>query len=189
VDEAHATGCFGPRGAGLVDELGLRDKVLATVHTGGKALGLFGAYVCGGRVLKDLLINRCRHLIFTTALPPAVAQWWLEMLPRVQAGDDLRRRLHQNARFFRERVALHGCTPLGRDFIVPMVMGEDRKALAAAEALQAQGYDIRAIRPPTVPPGTARLRVSIHADHATGTLEELAAATKAASRAASAPGD
>src|SRR5262249_43276260 len=76
VDEAHATGCFGPRGSGLVDAAGLRGEVLATVHTGGKALGVVGAYVCGSARLKELLVNRCRHLIFTTALPPAVGAWW-----------------------------------------------------------------------------------------------------------------
>src|SRR5262249_39947709 len=75
VDEAHATGCFGPTGGGCVDSAGLRRRVLATVHTGGKALGVAGAYVCGSALLRDLLVNLCRHFVFTTALPPAVGSW------------------------------------------------------------------------------------------------------------------
>ena len=82
VDEAHSTGCFGPRGPGCVAAAGVRDRVLATVHTGGKALGLPGAYLCGSALLKEYLTNRCRHLIFTTALPPAVGAWWCGASPR-----------------------------------------------------------------------------------------------------------
>src|SRR2546428_10277688 len=85
VDEAHATGCFGPTGSGCVDAAGLRGRVLATVHAGGKALGVAGAYVCGSALLRELLINRCRHLIFTTALPPVMGAWWLDALSRVRA--------------------------------------------------------------------------------------------------------
>src|SRR5206468_6092509 len=87
VDEAHATGCFGPAGSGCVDAAGLRSQVLATVHTGGKALGVAGAYVCGPARLKELLVNRCRHFIFTTALPAAIGAWWRDALIRVRADD------------------------------------------------------------------------------------------------------
>lgn len=172
VDEAHATGCFGPAGSGLVDALGLRKRVLATVHTGGKALGVTGAYVVGSWLLRDILVNRCRHQIFTTALPPQVAQWWLEMLPRVQADEASRRRLHDNASFFRD--LLRGMELRGGHFIVPLVLGDDTRAVTAAERLQSAGFDIRAIRPPTVPAGTSRLRISIHADHKPSDLEHLA---------------
>src|SRR5262249_52939765 len=96
VDEAHATGCFGPTGAGLVDALGLRSQVLATVHTGGKALGVPGAYVCGSARMKEYLVNRCRHLIFTTALPPRVGEWWLQAIARVQKESERRERLRAN---------------------------------------------------------------------------------------------
>src|SRR5438445_5233067 len=85
VDEAHSTGCFGPAGSGCVDAAGLRARVLATVHTGGKALGAAGAYICGSTLLKELLINRCRHFMFTTALPATVGAWWLDALKPVQA--------------------------------------------------------------------------------------------------------
>ena len=175
VDEAHATGCFGPAGSGLVDQLGLRPRVLATIHTGGKALAAPGAYVAGSRLLKDYLVNRCRHLLFTTALPPQIASWWLQTLPRVQADEAARTRLHANARQFRAALAEAGLMPGGTQYIVPVVIGADAAALRAAESLQAQGYDLRAIRPPTVPPGTARLRISIHADHPADLLRQVAA--------------
>jgi len=165
VDEAHATGCLGPLGSGLVDDLGLRARVLATIHTGGKALGVPGAYVCGSVLLKEYLVNRCRHLIFTTALPPRIGAWWLDAIGRVQAADDLRTRLAQNVRVFRDALAEDGISGPGSDYIVPILLGADSRAMAVAAALQEAGYDIRAIRPPTVPLGESRLRVSIHADH------------------------
>jgi 8-amino-7-oxononanoate synthase len=174
VDEAHATGCFGATGAGLVDALGLRERVLATVHTGGKALGVPGAYVAGSRTLKELLVNRCRQFIFTTALPPMIAAWWLEALPRVQADHAARERLHSNARALRANLARWGVEAAGEHYIVPVRIGQDARAVAVAERLQQQGYDIRAIRPPTVPENTARLRISVHADHDLAQLEAAA---------------
>lgn len=174
VDEAHATGCFGDTGSGLVDALGLRDRVLATVHTGGKALGVPGAYVTGSRLLRDLLVNRCRHFLFTTALPPQVADWWLSMLHDVRLDHDTRNRLHANAAFFRERLATSGLSLGGSHYLVPVVIGDDAQAMQAAQRLQDAGFDIRAIRPPTVPVGTARLRISIHADHDPVLLVRLA---------------
>src|SRR5207247_421755 len=159
----HATGCFGPAGSGLVDALGLRGRVLATIHTGGKALGVAGAYVCGSVLLRELLVNRCRHFIYTTALPPAVGAWWLDTLPRVRADDEGRFLLHEAAAAFRAALSRHGITAPGRDFIVPVVLGGDAAAVEAAHQLRAAGWDIRAVRPPSVPAGTARLRLSIHA--------------------------
>jgi 8-amino-7-oxononanoate synthase len=176
VDEAHSTGCFGPAGSGCVDAAGLRARVLATMHTGGKALAVAGGYVCGSVLLKELLINRCRHFIFTTALPAAIGAWWLDALSRVRADDAGRAALHQAAATFRTRLAHHGVSALGGHYIVPIVLGEDNHAVQAAGRLQNAGWDIRAIRPPSVPPGSARLRISIHADH----LEETLAAAVAA---------
>jgi 8-amino-7-oxononanoate synthase len=176
VDEAHATGCLGPAGSGLVDAVGLRERVLATVHTGGKALGVCGAYVCGSAQLKELLVNRCRHFVFTTALPPAVGVWWREALQRVALDERGRELLHQGVRIFRGALAEHGVATLGERYIVPVVLGADGRAVEAARRLCAAGWDIRAIRPPTVPTGTARLRISIHADHDRETLLGVAAA-------------
>ncbi len=182
VDEAHSTGCYGPGGAGCVNAAGLRSRVLATVHTGGKSLGVTGAYICGPRLLKEYLVNKCRHLIFTTALPPAIAEWWLGVPGRVQADTDGRQRLHANAAAFRAALAAHGVPAAGTEYVVPILLGDDERAVAAAARLQEQGFDIRAIRPPSVPAGTARLRISIHADHDPATLNHLAAAVGEAVR-------
>ena len=176
VDEAHSTGCFGPGGSGLVDELGLRSRVLATVHTGGKALGVPGAYICCSALLKEVLINRCRQLLYTTALPPVVGGWWLEALARVRADDAGRRRLHDNARLFREELRARSTHAGAQHFIVPVIVGDDGRAVRAAASLQRAGFDIRAIRPPSVAEGTARLRISIHADHDADTMRRAAAA-------------
>jgi 8-amino-7-oxononanoate synthase len=176
VDEAHATGCFGVRGAGLVEVAGVRDRVLATVHTGGKALGVTGAYVCGARQLQELLINRCRPFIFTTALPPAIGAWWLQAIPFVQQDEEGRTALHQGVALFRSLLAERGIKPAGNDYIVPVILGTDQQAVQAAQQLQEAGFDIRAIRPPTVPPGTSRLRLSLHADHERDTLTQAATA-------------
>jgi 8-amino-7-oxononanoate synthase len=173
VDEAHATGCFGEQGSGMVDALGLRDRVLASVHTGGKALAVPGAYIIGSRLLKDWLVNRCRHFIFTTALPPSIASWWLDALELVANDHARRQTLHERARDFRKAVTTSGISVGGSEYIATITLGADARAVAAAQALQAQGLDIRAIRPPTVPLGTARLRISIHADHELAVLEKL----------------
>ena len=180
VDEAHSTGCFGPRGAGLVDQASLRSRVLASIHTGGKALGLHGAYICGSKLLKEYLINRCRHLIFTTALPAAIGAWWRERIPQIQADDAARSLLHLNAAIFRSRLAEYGIAPPGGHFVVPVIVGQDEPAVRAAKALQERGYDVRAIRPPSVPQGTCRLRISIHADHDPLVLIQLADAIASA---------
>jgi 8-amino-7-oxononanoate synthase len=163
-----------------VDESGVRDRVLATVHTGGKALGVCGAYVCGSARLKELLVNRCRHLIFTTALPPAVAEWWRDALSVVKADHTGRRTLHDNAARFRALLAVSGVNAQGDGYVVPVVLGADARAVAVAARLRERGYDVRAIRAPSVPPDTARLRISIHADHDPATLAGLAAALREA---------
>jgi 8-amino-7-oxononanoate synthase len=176
VDEAHSTGCFGPDGSGCVDAAGLRGRVLATVHTGGKAFGVCGAYVCVPAALRELLINRCRHFIFTTALPPAVGVWWREALTRVRADHVGRAALHKAAATFRAELARHGIPAHGEHYVVPILVGEDGPAVRIAGRLQAAGWDIRAIRPPSVPKGTARLRIAIHADHEPQTLIAAASA-------------
>jgi 8-amino-7-oxononanoate synthase len=180
VDEAHSTGCYGDTGSGCVDHDGLRNRVLATIHTGGKALGVFGAYIAGSRLLKDYLINKCRHLIFTTALPAECGRWWLEMLPKVSTDQDGREALHTGARLCRDELTRHGIPTLGSEYIVPVVIGDDPTAVRVAAAIRDAGFDVRAIRPPSVPPGTARVRVSIHADHTAEQLRELAAAFRQA---------
>lgn len=182
VDEAHSTGCFGPTGTGCVDAAGVRDRVLASVHTGGKALAVPGAYIAGSRLLKEYLTNRCRHLIFTTALPPAVGSWWTVAIDRVQNDSAGRERLNANASRLRSALTAGGVTAWGTEYVVPVVVGDDHRAVAAAARVREQGFDVRAIRPPSVPAGTARLRISVHADHQPTDLTRLAAAVADALR-------
>lgn len=182
VDEAHSTGCFGPTGSGCVDAAGLRSRVLATVHTGGKALGVCGAYVCGSAQLRDLLINRCRHFIYTTALPPIIGTWWLDTLARVRTDHAGRAALHRGAATFWAELSRRGVAAPGSHYIIPILLGDDGRAVRAAHRMSEAGWDIRAIRPPSVPLGTARLRVSVHADHSPEALVAAAAAVAAALR-------
>ena len=173
VDEAHATGCFGPLGSGIVDSLNLRERVLATIHTGGKALAVPGAYIAGTRLLKELLVNRCRQLIFTTALPPQIGAWWLDSLELVSADDPSRQMLRERCVSFRKECYLRNITVGGQHYVATIVLGPDASTVQAAQSLQNAGCDVRAVRPPTVPPGTARLRIAIHADHDCDTLRNL----------------
>ncbi len=174
VDEAHSTGCYGPNGSGLVDALHLRSRVLATVHTGGKALGLCGAYICGSHLLKEYLVNRCRHLIFTTALPPLLGAYWCKGIQRVISDNLGRESLFHNVELFRSLLHGSGWDIRGKSYIVPIVVGEDSKAVRLAQKLWLRGWDIRAIRPPSVPEYSARLRISLHADHTPECLQDLA---------------
>ena len=160
LDEAHGTGVFGPSGRGLSSGLdGLHNVV--TLHTCGKAMGVEGALICGPRILVDYLINRARAFIFSTAPSPLMAVAASAALDRIKQAGDLRERLKTLMVDASENI----CAPLGlpapRSQIVPVILGEDRRAMAAAAVLQQAGFDVRGIRPPTVPPGTSRLRISL----------------------------
>jgi glycine C-acetyltransferase/8-amino-7-oxononanoate synthase len=183
VDEAHATGCVGPGGRGSVAAAGLTDEVDVIVGTLGKALGGYGAYVCGSRELMDFLINSARPFIFSTAPPPpvvAAAQAALEIL--VESPDRVER-LSQNAAALREGLRAEGLEPIGSDTqIVPLVVGEAGDAMTLCERLLAQGVFAQAIRPPTVPPGTCRLRLTTMATHQIADLRRAAAMIGSATR-------
>lgn len=167
IDEAHATGVHGRGGRGLAAALEGRENIL-TLHTCGKALGVFGALVCLPRILRDFLVNRCRAFIFATAPSPLLAACVRAALPIVERADDrrlaLRSRIALAQRELQERCGV--AAPQSQ--IAPVIVGSDARALALAAAMQANGYDIRAIRPPTVPEGTARLRIALtlHTDEA-----------------------
>ncbi|NTE58960.1 8-amino-7-oxononanoate synthase [Agrobacterium tumefaciens] len=160
VDEAHATGIFGPDGRGLAAELEGRSNVVA-LHTCGKALGLSGALVSLPAVLADFLVNRARGFIYSTAPSPLMAAAVREAL-RVVADEGWRRlRLAELMNFAGEELRSRlGITPSGSQ-IMPVVIGDNARSLAVAARLRDGGFDVRAIRPPTVPEGTARLRLSI----------------------------
>ncbi len=161
VDEAHATGLYGPRGAGRVEELGLRDRVLATVHTGGKALGAGGAWVAGPPWLRDLLVNRARSFVFTTAPLPVLAAALEGALDVVDAEPERRTEVHRKAALLRAALVEHGVEAPGQAPIVPVIVGDNEAAVALQDVLASEGFDARAVRPPTVPSGTARLRVTV----------------------------
>ena len=175
VDEAHATGTIGPGGSGSVAAAGLTGEVDVIVGTLGKALGGYGAYVCGSAQLVDFLINSARPFIFSTAPPPpavAAAHAALELLTE---QPKLVERLGANAAALRDGLRGEGLEPIGADTqIVPLVIGEAEDAMALSERLLAEGVFAQAIRPPTVPPGTCRLRLTTMATHRIADLRHAA---------------
>lgn len=175
VDDAHGFGVMGAQGGGVAEALGLgQDALPVLVGTLGKAFGTFGAFVAGSDALIEYLINSARSYIFTTALPPAVAAATRESLRLIRDGHELRERLHDNIAHFRR-----GATGLGLDLmpsetpIQPLILGGNDRALAWSAALQERGLLVGAIRPPTVPTGTARLRVTLTAGHVPADVDRL----------------
>jgi len=164
VDEAHAVGTRGDTGAGLLEEAGVQDEVLVSMSPAGKALGVAGALVAGRAWAIDYLVQRARSFIFSTAAPPAMAHALLASLDVVRDEPWRREQLRAVASQLRSRLREDGVVvQTGDSHIVPIHIGANDAAVAIAAALQADGFDVRAVRPPTVPAGTARLRVSVHA--------------------------
>lgn len=161
VDEAHATGMYGERGSGRVEELGLRDRVAATIHTGGKALGCGGAWVAGSRALRDVLVNRARTFIFSTAPLPVLGAALGAALDLVEREPQRRVDVVRKSLLLRSALRDAGVHGGGESMIVPIVVGSNETATALQSRLSEAGFDVRAIRPPSVPPGTARLRVTV----------------------------
>ncbi len=183
VDEAHATGVFGPHGGGLVEQAGLVDRVDIHMGTLGKALGGIGAYVAGSRELIDWLVNRARSFIYTTGMPPAAAASALAALDLVEREPERRQRLWDNTRFLSD-----GLRGLGyrigdsRSQILPVIIGDARQTMALAEATLRRGVFAHGIRPPTVPEGTSRIRVTPMATHTRTQLERTLDAFEAAGK-------
>ncbi len=174
VDEAHAIGVFGPEGRGLMPNVGANGRALATVHTCGKALASVGAFVCGSETLKQYLVNHARTFIFSTALPPYLAAQIRAAMALARHADDRREKLANLAGFLRGKLQEAGFNTGRSDSqIVPVVLSRNDLALDFAEVLCRQGFAVRAIRPPSVPTGTARLRLSLNANLSTEVLEEL----------------
>jgi 8-amino-7-oxononanoate synthase len=137
--------------------------VLVSVNTAGKALGVSGAFVAGPSWVIDYLVQRARPFIFSTAPPPPVAAALAASLAIVAGEPERRERLVRRARYLRERLAAEGVPVApGHSQIIPVILGDNHRALAVAQAMQALGFDVRAIRPPTVPAGTARLRIALN---------------------------
>lgn len=174
VDEAHATGVFGEDGKGLAAALRPRTNLI-TLHTCGKALGCEGALLIGPKVMHDHLVNRARGFIFSTAPSPLMAAAVREAL-RICADEPERREALQ-ALIVHGKRALGplGAQALGSQ-IMPLILGEDARTMAVALKVREKGFDIRGIRPPTVPQGTARLRISLTLNASTSDVDALGAA-------------
>ena len=176
VDEAHATGVFGPGGRGAAEHLGVEPSLTARVGTLSKALGCAGGFVSGSRLLIEWLVNRARSYIYSTAAPAAIAAAALAALEIVIAEPHRRRELLQRAAALRQRLLSLGWS-LGRSSsqIIPIVVGEPQFAVELSQRLRQRGLFVPAIRPPTVPEGEACLRVSLTWGHTEGQIDELVA--------------
>ena len=172
VDEAHSTGLLGSDGAGLAQAQGVAGRIPLVMGTLGKALGSFGAFVCCPEPLRDHLVNTARGFIFSTALPPPVLGAALEGVRLARSEPWRRERALGHAQRLRTALGQVPCPSA----IVPVPVGEDARAVALAQALQARGFDVRAVRPPTVPEGSARLRITTGAHLEAAQVEALLAA-------------
>lgn len=180
VDEAHATGVHGPSGSGLVAAAEAQERVWAVVHTCGKALASAGALVCGSELLKQHLVNHARTLIFSTAQPAHMARQVQTALRLAVRMDAERASLLEGSRQFAEALRGDGWdTANSTTQIVPVLIGNNAEAMRVAEHLQSEGFATRAIRPPTVPEGTARLRLSLTCDISSRELGRLRGALAA----------
>lgn len=174
VDEAHAVGIYGGRGSGLIEEAGIDSEVLLSINAAGKALGVCGAFVAGPAWAIEYMIQRARTFIFSTAPPPAVAAALDAALSVIMEEPERRQRLSGLVDGLRKMLDKKSiCVPPGRSQIIPIIIGDNTSSVAVAADLQAQGFDVRAIRAPTVPEGTARLRISVNANLDLSTLSRF----------------
>jgi 8-amino-7-oxononanoate synthase len=174
VDEAHAVGVYGVTGSGLIEETGIASDVLLSINPAGKALGVGGAFVAGPEWAIDYLVQRARSFIFSTAPPPAMADALQASLDVINEEPERRSRLLDLSQILRELLVKHDiATGSGSSQIVPVIIGDSETAVHIAELLQNRGYDVRAIRPPSVPSGTCRLRLSVTVNVDEHLLEEF----------------
>jgi 8-amino-7-oxononanoate synthase len=190
VDEAHGTGALGPGGRGAVAEAGVESEVDVLVGTLGKSLGSYGAYVCCEQSLARWLTNAARSLIFSTALPPTAVAAALAALDLLEAEPRRVERLHANGEAMREALAREGFDVAGSETqIIPLIVGDAATAMRMTEAALELGVFAQAIRPPTVPEGTSRLRLAVMASHTKAELRDAAGALgRAALKAGFRPG-
>ena len=187
VDEAHATGIYGENGSGIIEDERVSDGVDIAMGTFGKALGSYGAYAAASREIVSFLVNRARTFIYSTALPPAAIGASLAALYLVRSEPQLRLDLHRKVAFFKKELRRNDFQGnYGPSQIIPVMIGDSAKALAAADELRKSKLYVKAVRPPTVPEGTARLRFSITRYHAEEDLKKCARALAGALRTVSA---
>jgi 8-amino-7-oxononanoate synthase len=176
VDEAHATGIIGKNGRGLADKLGVSGQIEIQMGTLGKALGASGGYICGSRELIDLLVNRARSFIFSTAPVPAAAAAASAAIQFVQSSEGETRRKHLRSRVAELQSQIANRKSQIPGAIVPIIIGDESEAVAAAAAFRKRGIFVPAIRYPTVARGKARLRVTLTAAHTAADISRLAVA-------------
>ena len=173
VDEAHATGIFGPSGSGITEEKGLSRKIDIIMGTFSKALGGFGAYAATSKNIKSYLINTCRSFIYSTSLPGAIIAANLAAIEIVEKEPERRKILLERAEYFRGKLRELGFDARGESQIVPVVLGDNEKAVGFSNSLRKKGWWVTPARPPTVPKGEARLRISLTFDHSKDDLDRL----------------
>jgi glycine C-acetyltransferase/8-amino-7-oxononanoate synthase len=174
VDDAHGTGVMGRDGRGTVEHFGLKSAALIQMGTLSKALGAFGGFVAGPRDLIEYLVNRARSFIYTTALPPAMAAAASAALQLVEAEPERRAKLWSLRERLYQGLKNLGCETLGSESpILPIVVGDVSSAVRLSEHLLANGIYAPAIRPPTVPPSSSRVRLSVTAGHTPAHIDQL----------------
>jgi 8-amino-7-oxononanoate synthase len=178
VDEAHATGVFGASGRGVAEQFGVEERIAVRVGTLSKAVGCLGGFVAGPQELIDFLWNAARSQVFSTALPPALCAAAEAAIGIIQSEPERRTRLHALANHLRDELRRQGVEVPANSVgpIIPVVIGEAGPTMALAGRLEEQGFLVGAIRPPTVPRGASRLRISLSTAHTEEQLTALAAA-------------
>ncbi len=179
IDEAHSTGVYGKSGRGVGEHFGVKNGVTVVMGTLSKTLGSVGGFICGKTALKSSIINFCRPYIYTTAPSPAASAAASEALAVIDEEPSLKTRLWKNTRVVREGLEKRGMDLMGSEGpIIPIRMNDPAKAVKFKEALKKRGFVVSAIRPPTVPAGTARIRLSVSAAHTPEQIERLLKAFK-----------
>jgi len=174
VDEAHSLGCRGTRGAGLADELGLLDHIDIIVATMSKALGSAGGVVAANKIVTDILINQARAFIYTTSPTIANCAAASAAIDIITNEPQRRQRLRKNADYLRQKLNLLGIdTAKSQSHIIPIIIGKQTQTLTVSQRLYEMGFFVVAIRPPTVAPGTSRLRLSIQSEHTKQQIDKL----------------
>jgi 7-keto-8-aminopelargonate synthetase-like enzyme len=173
VDDAHATGVFGKQGKGMIEHYGLEGKIDIIMGSFSKAIGSIGGFIAGNKHLIDFLKNKARPFIYTTALPPAVCAASVAGLTLIQEDVSLIDTLWKNITYLKSRLSKFVNTLAVESPIVPLIVGSAEDAVNLSTKLYQNGILIPAIRPPTVPPGTSRLRISLMATHSTDDINRL----------------
>ena len=175
VDEAHAVGIIGQNGSGLIEHFGLEDEVLLSINGLGKAFGCYGAFAAAKEQVIEYLVQTARTLMFSTAPPPVLLSAIDRALSLVKSGDHLRKKLFHNIALLNESLTECGLIRPDKELtpIMPIMLKNNHEAMEASNKMRALGYDIRAIRPPTVPEGSARLRLCTNVTHTDDLLLEV----------------